>query len=270
MRLDQEDKEGGKEMSFLEHLEELRIRLIRSFIAVAVFTIVAFVYMDVLFESVILAPSRTDFWTYKMLCKISENTCVENIDIRFQNRVLTGQFMMHIVSSLVLGLIVAFPYVFMQLWKFVKPALSRKERRSVRGTVFFVALLFFLGVLFGYYVLSPLSINFLANYSIHKDIPNIIDITNYVTTVAMMVLACGIVFQLPIVILLLTKVGILSSSIMKRYRRHAVVILLIFAAILTPSPDLFSQLIVAMPMYLLFELSILLAVRTERKEQQRN
>jgi sec-independent protein translocase protein TatC len=193
---------------------------------------------------------------------------VEKLAFIIQSRTLTGQFATHIGVSFVVGLIVGFPYVFWEIWQFVKPGLYPKERNMTRGSVFFVSLLFFLGISFGYWILSPLSINFLANYQIDESIQNEVDLLSYIETLVMMVLACGLMFQLPMVILVLAKAGIVTASFLKIYRRHAILVIVVVSAILTPSPDMFSQVIVAFPIYMLYELSILLAARVERRAEK--
>lgn len=262
-------EEGENEMSFLDHLEALRWHLLRSLAAIVILAVVAFFSKKLLFHDIILAPARTDFWTYRMMCKLSVYLdqpflCVEKLSFIIQSRTLTGQFTTHIGVSLIAGLVVAFPYIFWEIWSFVKPGLYPKERAMTRGAVFFVSLLFFLGISFGYWILSPLSINFLANYQIDESIQNEVDLLSYIETLVMMVFACGLMFQLPMVVLVLAKAGIVNPAFLKQYRRHAILIIVIISAILTPSPDMFSQVLVALPIYLLYELSILLAAREEK------
>jgi sec-independent protein translocase protein TatC len=252
-----------KEMSFLDHLEELRWHIIRSLAAIMVFAIAAFLAKRIIFHGIILAPSRPDFWTYRMLCKIGNliNTnvlCIEELPFIIQSRQMTGQFMMHITSSFVIGLILAFPYAFWEIWRFVKPGLYDKEKNVARGAVFFVSLLFGLGVLFGYFVVSPISINFLSNYQLDPSISNEFDIISYVSTISMLVLACAIMFQLPIVVYFLTKAGIVTPKTLITYRKHAIIIILIVSAIITP-PDVVSQILIAVPILLLYQLSILIS-----------
>lgn len=266
----QNTDDGGQEMTFLDHLEALRWHIIRSLAATILLMIAAFFSKKLLFHDIILAPSRPDFWTYRMLCRLGEILeqpflCVQELSFTIQNRTLTGQFSTHIGISLVAGFIVAFPYIFWEIWQFVKPGLYPRERSMTRGAVFFVSLLFFLGVAFGFWILAPLSINFLANYQIDPSIANEVDLMSYIETLMMMVLSCGLMFQLPVVILVLAKAGIAGPGFLRAYRRHAIIVIVIVSAILTPSPDLFSLLIVALPIYILYELSILLAARVERQ-----
>jgi sec-independent protein translocase protein TatC len=266
-----------KEMSFLDHLEELRGRLFRAMIPVVFFTIVAFIYMDRIFKYIIIAPAKPDFWTYRMLCRIGKKIdetfnignviCVEKIDFVLQSRTLTGQFTMYMTSAFVTGFIMAFPFFFWQIWKFIEPALNPNERNNARGGIFFVSLLFFLGIFFGYYIVSPLSINFLANFKIDESIMNQFDVTSYISMLLMMVLGCGIMFQLPVVVYILSKIGLITPEFMRKYRRHAVVVILVVAAILTPSPDALSQMLVGTPMILLYELSIFISAYIDRKRR---
>ena len=270
-KLLQQDTQGGEgEMSFLDHLEALRWHLIRSLAAMVILTVTAFFSKELLFHDIILAPSRPDFWTYRMLCRLGEYLeqpflCVKQLSFIIQSRTLTGQFSTHIGVSLVAGFILAFPYIFWEIWQFVRPGLYPRERAMTRGAVFFVSFLFFLGISFGYWILAPLSINFLANYQIDPSIANEVDLMSYIETLMMMVLSCGLMFQLPMVILVLAKAGLAGPGFLRAYRRHAIIVIVIVAAVLTPSPDLFSLLIVALPIYLLYELSILLAARVERQ-----
>jgi sec-independent protein translocase protein TatC len=275
--LDQiEDKpEGEKEMGFLDHVEELRWRLIRALLAILVFTIIAFFCKDIIFGILILGPAKPDFFTYKVFCQLGAmwnipSLCIDHLNFSLQSRNMTGQFMMHITSSFVAGIIVAFPYVCWELWSFVKPGLYLKEKNATSGVVFYVALLFALGVLFGYYVISPLSINFLANYQLDPTILNQFDITSYVSTLIFMVLASGLMFQLPMVMWVLTKMGIITPTFMRQYRRHAIVVILLVAAFITPSPDIFSQILVAFPLYLLYEMSIFVSAYELRKKAIRD
>ena len=271
MPLDQVDDEPG-EMSFLDHLEELRWHLIRSLTAVFVFAIAAFVSKGIIFGEIILGPSKPSFWTYRMLCNLSEilssdALCISELPFIIQSRQMTGQFSMHITSSFVIGLICAFPYAFWEIWRFVKPGLYDKERKAATGATFYVSLLFFMGVFFGYFVVTPISINFLSNYQIDPSILNEFDIISYVSTVTTLVLACALLFQLPIVVYFATKAGLISSSLLKTYRKHSIIVILMLSAVLTP-PDPFSQVLIAIPLGLLYQLSILIAVKLEKKERK--
>ena len=256
-------------MSFLDHLEELRWHLVRAGISIVVFAVAAFVAKTFVWHDIILAPSRTDFWTYRMLCQLGELTgssllCIEELPFIIQSRQMTGQFTMHLGSSLVIGLICAFPYTFWEIWRFVSPGLHITERRISRGATFFVSLLFLAGVLFGYFIISPIAINFLANYQVDPSIYNEIDIISYVTTLIMIVLAAGIMFQLPVVVYFLTKAGLVTPQLMRTYRKHSIVVILVVSAIITP-PDVVSQVLIGLPLMLLYEISIFISRALIRK-----
>nr|WP_295929637.1 twin-arginine translocase subunit TatC [uncultured Dyadobacter sp.] len=276
MSLDQdfenEEEEGeGKEMSFISHLEELRWHVIRAGASILVFAILAFVYIEELYHYVIIAPSRSDFWTYKMLCKLSvivgyEDLCIKALNFKLQAIGMGDQFTMSMTSSVIAGLVFAFPYAFWEVWRFIKPGLKPSERRSARGAVFYVTFLFFSGVLFGYYVVTPLAINFLANFTLDPSIINEFSISSYISLVATLTLACGVAFQLPIVVFVLSKIGILTPAFMKEYRKHSMIVILIVAAVITPSPDIYSQILVAIPLFLLYEVSIMVSGRVEREK----
>lgn len=271
MPLDQELNDE-KEMSFLDHLEELRWHLIRSLIAVCVFTIGAFMSAKWIFENIIFAPARPQFPTFRALCRLAEildkeGLCIADIPFKVQSRNMTGQFTMHIMASFIIGLVVAFPYVCWEIWRFVKPGLQRNERKYSRGAVAAVSILFFLGISFGYYVIAPWMVYFLANYSISDMVVNEFDITSYVSTVVLLVFGSGLLFQLPVVIYFLTKIGIVSPQFLRKYRRHSIVIILIVAAIVTP-PDPLSQMLITIPLYLLFEISILISAGVARRKEK--
>jgi len=266
-RLDQVGDE--KEMSFIDHLEELRWHLVRSLIAVFVLSIAAFISVDFVFNTLIFGPAKPDFWTFKMLCKVgdminSEAICIDDIPLKIQSRKMTGQFTMHITSSFVIGIIIAFPYIFWEFWRFISPGLHLNERKVSRGAVFFVTLLFTIGILFGYYIMSPLAVNFLANYQVSDIVYNEFDITSYVSTLITLVMGSGILFQLPIVVYFLSKVGIVTPALMKSYRKHAIVVILVLGAMLTP-PDPLSQILIAFPLFGLYEISILISRRVAKK-----
>jgi sec-independent protein translocase protein TatC len=267
-----------KEMTFLDHLEELRWHIIRSAFAILLFTIVAFILAPWIFNNIIFAPAKPDFVFYDWMCALGKITgnektlCVSEIPFKIQSRYMTGQFTMHITASLVIGLICAFPYVAWELWQFVKPGLLRNERRYARGAVFFISLLFFLGVSFGYFIMAPLAVYFLSNYSISELIVNEFDITSYVSTMVTLVLGSGLLFQLPVVVYFLTRIGILTPQLMRTYRRYAIVIILVIAAVITP-PDPFSQVMIALPLLLLYEISIFISafvIRQQKKEENLN
>jgi sec-independent protein translocase protein TatC len=280
MALDQpgdEERGGEKEMSFLDHLEELRWHVIRSVIAIMVFTILGFVYVKWIFTNIILAPAKSDFLTWRLLCKLGHAVdkvdllCIQDIPLELQSRYMTGQFTITIVAAFVLGLVFAFPYVVWEVWRFIRPGLHLKERRNSTGAVAAVSTLFAAGVSFGYFVIAPLMVYVMVNYRISDLIVNQFDITSYVTTFVALVLGSGLLFQLPVVIYFLSKIGLVTPKFLRQYRKHSVIAILIVAAIITP-PDPLSQTLISIPLYLLFEISILISARVERnklKEEER-
>ena len=261
-------------MSFLEHLEALRWHLMRAVIAVLTLAIVLFFYREIVFDYFLFAPKHPNFWTYRMLCLLSDYLnmgdalCIKELPFDLINTELSGQFTMHIWVSFVAGFILAAPYVLWEIWQFVKPALHDKERKYSKGVVIYSSLLFFAGVLFGYYVIVPLSINFLGSYQVSADVKNMIAMDSFVSTVTTITFASGLVFELPIVIYFLTQIGLMTPQFMRTYRKHATVIILIVAAIITPSPDVTSQLLVAFPLYLLYELSIYVSMYVVKKAEK--
>lgn len=248
----------------MDHLEELRWHLIRSILAIFVFAIIAFISKDFIFNTLILGPAKLDFWTYRQLCKMGPHLCIENLNFSLQNRTLGGQFSMHINASFIIGLLLGFPYMFWEIWRFIKPGLYAKERAAASGIVFYVSLLFILGVLFGYFIVSPMSINFLANYTLDPSIENNFDISSYIGTLSMLVLGSGLMFQLPVAIFMLSKMGLVTPATLKAYRRHSVVVILIVAAIITP-PDVISQIVISLPLFLLYEISIFVSAAVTAK-----
>lgn len=249
-------------MSFLGHLEALRWHLVRAFMAIFIFTIVAFLSKSFIFDVVIFGPKTPDFFTYRMLCELSNffgiqdgSMCFDEMPFVVQNRTMAGQFTSHLWVSLISGFIIAFPYVIWEIWRFLKPGLTSKEREYTTGVVFFSSVLFILGILFGYYLIAPLSINFLGGYRVSEQILNEIDLSSYISTVSTVTLSSGMVFELPIVVFFLTKIGLITPQIMRNYRRHSFVGVLILAAVITP-PDVSSQILVAIPIVVLYEISI--------------
>ncbi|MDG1190272.1 MAG: twin-arginine translocase subunit TatC [Flavobacteriales bacterium] len=259
-----------KEHSFLDHLEILRWHLIRSAAAILVFTILAFIFPEFLFDKIILASKSPDFATYKFFCWLSETLhfgealCIKEAPFELMNIKMSGQFSTHIVSSLVAGFVCAFPYVFWEIWRFIKPALYGSEKKYSRGVVFYTSLLFILGVLFGYYAVAPLSVQFLGNYQVSSQVVNQINLNSFISTVTTVCLANGIVFLLPILIYFLSKLGLISPEFLRQYRKHSLVILMILAAIITP-PDIMSLILVTFPLMLLYELSIKVSAKFQDK-----
>ncbi len=262
------------EMSFLDHLEELRWHLIRIVIAIVVIGSIAFISSRFIFDEIIFAPLDMGFPTYDFLCKtanfiaIETTFCNDSIPLILQNRTMAGQFSADIWTAILGGFILAFPYIIFELWRFISPAMHSNERKHSRGFIVISSFLFFLGILFGYYIICPLSINFLANYNISAKVDNQIDISSYIGLVRASVLASGLIFELPIIIYFLTKVGLVTPEFLKTYRKYALVIVLILSAIITP-PDIASQIIVSIPILVLYQVSIYiskLVVRGQRKK----
>ncbi len=260
-----------KEMSFWEHLEELRMHIFRSLAAILILTIVAFLNKRIIFDYIILAPKDMDFITNRFLCQLGEilsidALCIGRLNLSIQNINMSGQFMTHLYVSLIAGLIVAAPYVIWELWRFIMPALKQKEKKYSTGAVAVSSLLFLTGVLFAYFLIVPLTINFLGTYQVSQDVPNQINLNSYISTVVSVTIAVGIVFELPIFVFFLTKVGILTPSFMKKNRKIMLVIVLILSAIITP-PDVFSQILVCIPLVGLYELSIRISEKVYRQRE---
>ncbi len=261
----EESKKKSDEMSFLEHLEALRWHILRSFVAIIVVAIGVFMAKDFVFNQVIFAPKRGDFITYRVICSISDFLCFQPKDFEILTRDLGEQFIVHLKSSFWLGLIIAFPYVFWQFWKFVKPGLYEKEQKVTRGVVFICSLLFTFGVLFGYFIISPFAISFLSSYDVGAtSAPTLASYINYMT---MFTIPAGIVFELPIVVYFLAKLGVVGPVTMRKYRRHSIVIILIMASVITP-PDMVTQILIAFPLFFLYEVSIVIAKRVQAKREK--
>ncbi|WP_289023256.1 twin-arginine translocase subunit TatC [uncultured Salegentibacter sp.] len=262
------------EMSFLDHLEDLRWHLIRAVISIVIAGSIAFLLKGFIFDVLLFGPSRGDFFSYDMLCRISTSLgldagfCFDEMPFRIQSRTMGGQFSAHVWTSITAGFIIAFPYVIYQFWKFVAPAMHDNERKHAKGFIFISSLLFFIGVVFGYYVVTPLSINFLGKYQVSEAVFNDFDLSSYIGLVRASVLASGLIFELPIVIYFLTRVGVVTPQFLKKYRKYALVIVLILSAIITP-PDIVSQIIVAIPVLILYEVSILISKVIYKQEQRR-
>lgn len=261
------------DMSFLDHLEELRWHLIRSTIAIFIIAVLAFFFKDFIFDQIIFGP-RGDFFTYRMFCKLSHvfnfesDFCSQELPFTIQNRTMAGQFSAHIWTSIWAGVILAFPYIIYELWRFISPGLYENERSVARGFIIIASLLFFMGVAFGYYLIAPLSVNFLGTYTVSKEVANQIDLSSYIAVVRSSVISCGLVFELPIIIYFLAKLGLITPEFMRKYRRHAVILVLLLAAIITP-PDVASQIIVAIPIMILYEVSIFISAYVIKKEAKR-
>jgi sec-independent protein translocase protein TatC len=256
-------EENENSMPFLDHLEELRWRLVKIVIAILIFSVVIFYFTEWIMDNIFLALAKPEFPIFKFFCW-SFGICTEEISITFQSVQMSGQFTTNLMMAIIGGVIIAFPYLFYQLWSFIKPGLKQNELKTVRGIVFFVSILFFIGILFGYYVVAPLSVQFLGNWQMTEEIKNNITINSYLITVISTVFFTGLFFLLPVVIMIFSQLGLVTPAFLKKYRKHAFVIVLIIAAVITP-PDLFTQIVVAIPILLLYELGIMISKRIEKK-----
>jgi len=271
--LDQ-DLPNEKQMGFLDHLEELRGRLFKSVIAIVLGASILFIKKDWLFDRVLFGPRKTDFFSFSMWCKLSElvgagdSLCVTEINYELINTSMLGNFTAHIVISLIGGVIIAFPFITLQIWGFIKPALKEAERKAIRGAGFASSLLFFLGVAFGYWVIVPLSLQFLGNYEL-GDVQARIAVMSYVKTVSTISFASGLIFQLPIMVFFLSKIGVVTADLLRKYRRHSLVGILVLSAIITP-PDVTSQILVSVPVLFLYEIGIIIAKRQETRRAKRS
>ena len=272
-------KRGGRndergEMSFIDHLEELRGHLLRSVVAIVIGAIGIAIYQDFFIKKVLLGPTHADFPTYGFLCKvgkylgIEKALCMNGIDIQMQSTGVTTQFSTLISVMLIGGIIIAFPYIFWEFWKFIKPALTKKELQNTRGVIFWVSLLFFTGVFFGYFVVAPYTLNFFGNFQLDENIENRWTIASYFDTLIPLILGAGLAFQLPLLMVFLAKIGIVSATYLRKVRKYSIVIIMIVAAVITPGPDVISQLTVAIPLLLLYEISILLTRKIEKRRKE--
>jgi sec-independent protein translocase protein TatC len=267
--------EVSGEMTFWEHLDELRGTLWRIVIACLLASTITFVFKEVLFDYILLAPKSSNFITYRVLCSIGQwismpSLCIDPSRFNLINITLAGQFLSHMNLSLVAGLIIVTPYILWELWHFIKPGLTEKEIKYSRGGVFITSLLFLTGVFFSYFIVAPLMINFLGGYEVSPSVSNQISLTSYVSSVTLMTLLIGLLFELPVLIIFLTRIGIITPKRLKKSRKYIIVLILLIAGIITPSPDIFSQLIIAVPIYSLFELSIVISGRIHKKIRELN
>jgi sec-independent protein translocase protein TatC len=271
---DRRKKNATDEMSFIDHLEELRWHLIRCVIAISVCSIVFFIYVREIVHTVLLAPTQDNFITYKWFCDIShaiglgDAICMQGVKASFLSTQMTSQFISSFTIAFIGGFVVAFPYIFWEFWRFIKPALSEKEKRNTGGVIFWVSLLFFAGVAFGYYILTPFMVNFYFSYSLSPLIEIKPTFSDYLENLIYTTVGIGVLFQMPLLVMILAKIGIVTGRFLRKYRRHAFVIIVIAAAIITPSTDPFSLTIVAIPLYLLFEASIILATRINKRQDK--
>ena len=257
-------------MSFIEHLDVLRGHLFKSALAVAIGAIIMAIYNKFIVQRIVMGPTHGDCVTYNLLCRLSQKwglgdkLCMQAIHVKMQSNTVAGQFNVYFNIILIGGFILAFPYVFWQFWKFTKPALKPTELKNTRGVIFYVSLLFFLGVFFGYFVIAPYTINFFANFSMDSNIENLWTIGSYFTTISQLILGAGLAFQLPLVMYFLAKIGVVSAGYLRRVRKYAILIIVIVASIITP-PDMLSTIVASVPLVLLYEISILLCVRVEKR-----
>ena len=268
-------KKNLNEMSFLDHLEELRWLLVRGSAAVLIMAVVTFFISDYIFDTIIFGPTKTDFVTYRFFCDLShyvgfkDSICVESLPFIIQNTNMEGQVNILVWICITAGFILAFPYILWLLWGFVSPALYEKEKKNAKIFIFIASILFFIGVLFGYFVVVPMSVNFFATFKVSDVVKNQFSLDSYIGLIKTSVIASGLFFEMPIVIYFLTKLGLVTPQFLRKYWKYAVVIILIVAAIVTP-PDVVSQLIVAIPMLLIYEVSILLSVLVHKKQRKEN
>jgi len=261
-------------MSFIDHLEELRWHLIRSVVAILIGAIVVYIYVREVVDSVLLAPAHDDFVSYKWFCqaghalRLGNTLCMQGVKVSFISTEMTGQFISSFTVAFVGGFIIAFPYIFWEFWKFVRPALSEKELKKTRGVIFWVSFLFFLGVAFGYFILTPFMVNFYFSYSLSPLIEIKPTFSDYVENLIYTTVGIGVLFQLPLLMMVLAGIGIVTGRFLKKYRRHAFVLIHIAAAIITPSTDPFSLTIVTIPLYALYEASIIIASRINRAQDK--
>jgi sec-independent protein translocase protein TatC len=263
-----------KNMGFFDHIEELRKRLVRIALVLVVLIFVTFFYVSEIFDLIILSPFKEDFWGYEFFCKSGryftgkDIMCWHPPALEMQSQQIQGQFVSAFKITLVTSIIIAFPYLIHQIWQFIKPALSVREIRRTRSSLFVVSLLFFTGVAFAYFFLVPLASNFLLTYTLNPQIKNIITISSVTGFVTFMSLATGLVFELPVLIYVLARIGLVSSSFLKKYWRYAAIIIFIIAGIATPSPDIFSQLLLGLPLMMLYVLGIFIAKRVEKRREK--
>lgn len=272
------NKNNGTEMSFLQHLEELRWHLVRSAAVIAIFAITAFCFNDFVFDTVIFGPLRQDFISYRALCSLGykigagDVMCMTVKPAHLQTLSASEQFFNHMWISFLSGVILGFPVVLWELWKFVRPALKNKEIGPVKIFVVIASILFLIGIFFGYFLLFPMSYNFLVNYQVSSS--GIVETQNtfddYISLISTMTLVAGIIFEMPILVYFLTRMTLLTPTFMRKYRKHAVVVILVAAAVITPSPDVTSQMVVAIPMYLLYELSVFVSAWVIKKHNLAN
>lgn len=262
------------EMTFIDHLEELRWHLVRSVIAVVICAIVVMIFSSEIVEDILMAPTRADFVSARWMCSLGKSIgigdalCFAAVDAKFLENTMTGQFLAYFTLGFMGGFVIAFPYIFWEFWRFVKPALSEKELKKTRGVIFWVSLLFFSGVAFGYFILTPFMVNFYFNFKLSSQIVIMPSFSDYLENLIYTTVGIGVLFQMPLLVMVLARIGIVTAKFLRKYRRHAFVIIVIAAAIITPSTDPFSLTIVTIPLYLLFEASIMVAARINKQQEK--
>lgn len=261
------------EMSFIDHLEALRGHLFRSVIAIIAGGIVVAIYNDFFIKKVLMGPTHNDFPTYSWLCRAGQKfgmgdaLCMKTMAVKMQSTSVSGQFSMFFTVVIIGGIIMSFPYIFWEFWRFIRPALTKKELNKTRGVIFWVSLLFFSGVFFGYFVIAPYTVNFFANFQLDETIVNQWTISSYIDTLIPLILGTGLAFQLPLVMFFLSKIGIVTPDYLRKVRKYAIVIIIIVAGVITP-PDVISQIIVSLPLLLLYEVSIFLSARVVKDNEK--
>ena len=253
----------NKQMTFLDHLEELRWRLVRIAISIVVFAIAIWIFQEWIMDHVFLSMKEPEFISFQLICEYL-GVCVDAIPVKMQSMTVSGQFSYALMMSIMGGIVAAFPFIFYQIWAFVKPGLKHQEKSIAKGIVFYVSILFFLGIAFGYFIVAPLAVQFFGSYKISAKIDNIFTINSYMSTILSTVFYSGLLFLLPVVSYLFTRLGVLNAEYLRKYRKHAVIGILVLSAVITP-PDLISQVIVGVPIVLLYETGILVSARVEKK-----
>ncbi len=256
-----------KNMSFLDHLEELRWRLVRIAISILVIATVLFIYQEWIMNTFFIAMVNPNFISFRLMCEWFD-VCIPKIPVGFQSTTMSGQFSYALMVSIMGGIVLSFPFIFYQIWSFVKPGLKQNERSMASGIVFYVSILFFLGILFGYFIVAPLTVQFFGSYQITDKIENKFTISSYMSTILSTVFWSGVLFLLPVVTYIFTKLGVITPEFLRKYRKHAIIVVLIIAAAITP-PDLISQIIVSIPIMILYEIGIFAAVRVEKNRQKK-
>lgn len=260
-------------MSFLGHLEELRWRLVRCAVAIVIGAGTVFYFTTELVQTLFINMTNPDFITFRLMCKLSvalgmeEQLCITDIPVAYQSNDPSGQINVNIYFAIIGGIVLAFPYIFYQVWSFVKPALKDKERKASRGIIFYVSLLFFVGILFGYFVISPMSVQFYGTYQLAPEVQNIWDISKYMSLITTTTFYTGLFFELPVVVYFFSRLGLMTPAFMRKYRKHAIIVVLIIAAIITP-PDITSQILVSLPLILLYEMSIGISARVNKRREE--